>query len=315
MSREIKTALLVLVAIVLFIWGFSFLKGSDILSSDTKLYVKYTNVEGLGIGAPVTVSGHPIGKVSKITLDNQDASLLVELTISNSEFPIQKTAKANIYEPSLIGNKQIQIVPDFKSSDLISDGDYLQGEVVAGIAAALTGKLDPLTSKIDSIMVQADLTLRSLNNVLDSKTQAHLKQTFASLESTVKSFDVLAKDASQLVGQNKGKLNASIANVEKITADFAKVTEALAQADIDGAVKNLQSTMENVNAVLAGIEQGQGSLGKLAKDEALYTNLTNTSKEMELLLEDLRLNPTRYINISIFGKKNKPYVAPAEQTP
>lgn len=312
MSKEIKTALLVLGSIGLFIWGFSFLKGSDIFSSDTKLFVKYANVEGLIVGAPVTVSGHPIGKVSNITLNNQDASLVVEMTISNDEFPIQKTAKAQIYEPSLIGNKQIQIVPDFQNANLVADGDYLEGGIQAGLTTALAAKLDPLTAKIDSIMVQAEVTLRSLNNVLDAKSQANLKQTFASLESTMRSFDALAKDANQLVGQNKQKLNATLTNVEKMSHDFAQVSDALAKADIKGAVSSLESTLHNVDNLMKEIEQGKGSLGKLAKDESLYNNLDKTSKQMHLLLEDLRLNPTRYVNISVFGKKNKPYVAPEE---
>jgi phospholipid/cholesterol/gamma-HCH transport system substrate-binding protein len=104
-----------------------------------------------------------------------------------------------------------------------------------------------------------------------------------------------------------------LANLDKTTANFSKISDSLAQAPIGKTIKTLDATLQKADLLLADIQAGKGSLGKLAKDDALYTNFTKTTKELELLLQDLRLNPTRYINVSLFGKKNKPYAAPAAQ--
>lgn len=104
-TKEIKTAILVIASILLFIWGYGFLKGSDILTNDKTLFVEYDNVEGLVASAPVTINGLVVGKIRKITLNNTTAKLLVEMQITNEDFPISKSSQANIYEPGLIGGK------------------------------------------------------------------------------------------------------------------------------------------------------------------------------------------------------------------
>ena len=92
------------------------------------------------------------------------------------------------------------------------------------------------------------------------------------------------------------------------------MSDSLAKANLGQTVRNLEKTLANVDKIMTDIEQGKGTMGKLMKDDAMYNNFTNTSKELELLLQDVRLNPTRYVNVSVFGKKNKPYVAPVNDT-
>ena len=114
-----------------------------------------------------------------------------------------------------------------------------------------------------------------------------------------------------MLADNKVKIKSTITNIDKASANFAKVSDSIAKINISNTVKKLENTLANVDKILVDVQSGKGTLGKLAKDDALYTNFSKTSKELELLLQDLRLNPTRYVNVSLFGKKNKPYKAPA----
>lgn len=168
LTREIKTAILVIASILLFIWGYSFLKGRDLFSSYTTLYVEYDSVEGLAPSAPVTLNGLGIGKIEKITINPSNGKLLVELQIK-TDFPISKTSIATIYEPGFIGGKQIAIEPNFSDKTVVESGDRLKANLRLGLTESLSKKLVPLQDKIDKILVNADVLISGFNTVLDKK--------------------------------------------------------------------------------------------------------------------------------------------------
>lgn len=312
-TREIKTAVLVIASILLFIWGYSFLKGRDLLTNYRTLYVRYDNVEGLSPSAPVTLNGFVIGKVDNIQLDNKTAHFIVELQIK-SDFPIAKSSEANIYEPGFIGGKQIQVVPNFSDPTIAESGDFLPGRIIPGAISSLAEKLTPLQEKVEKMVVSADVLLTNLNSTLDAKTRANLQSSLANLNETLAEFKGVAANANDMLADNKSKISSTLANADKASANFAKISDSIAKADLGGTIKKLDATLASVDKIMADLNAGKGTAGKMLKDEALYTNLTKTSKELELLLQDLRLNPTRYVNVSLFGKKNKPYVAPKSET-
>lgn len=309
-TKEIKTAILVIASILLFIWGYSFLKGRDLFSNYKTLYVQYDNVEGLAASAPVTINGLIIGKVSSIKIQENSGKLVVELQIK-SDFPISKTSEVNIYEPGLIGGKQIQIIPNLQDKNLVQSGDFLKGRIVPGLTALVGEKLTPLQEKIEKMVVSADSLLTNLNTILDAKTKANLKSSLANLDATLAEFKVASKTVNAMLTSNESKISNTISNVEKASNNFSKISDSIAKANIGQTVKKLETTLASVDKVMADLQSGKGTMGKLLKDESLYNNFNNTSKELELLLQDLRLNPTRYVNVSLFGKKNKPYKAPS----
>lgn len=311
LSREIKTAILVISAILLFIWGYSFLKGTDILSNHKTIYVLYDDVEGLMSSSPVTINGLIIGKVKNIQFSDDSGKLLVELQI-NSDFKISKSSLARIYEPGLIGGKQIQIVPNLDDKTFIEDGGYLKGGVKPGLTELVSEKLAPLQEKIEKAMESADLVLLNVNSLLDEKAKNDLKKSFSELSETLSALNQASNGANELISSNKGKLNNVVTNFEKVSSNFEKISDSLAQANLKQTVQNLEKTLASVDKIMANLEAGNGTMGKLLKDDKMYENFTKSSKELELLLQDLRLNPTRYVNVSLFGKKNKPYVAPKE---
>nr|WP_294923818.1 MlaD family protein [uncultured Flavobacterium sp.] len=311
LTREIKTAILVIASILLFIWGYSFLKGKDLFTDYKTFYVEYNNVEDLAQSAPVTLNGLGIGKVNKITINETTGRLTVELQLK-TDFPISKTSKAAMYSPSLIGGKQIKIIPNLADKDLATDGQTLEAAVELGLTESLGGKIEPIQQKLDLMLANINTLVSGLNNVLDKKGQEDLKKSLSELSQTMEQFHRASGSLNSILDTNKAQINGVVTNFNKMSNNFNKISDSLNKADLGKTVRNLNQTLAKVDGIMSNLNSGKGTAGKLLNDDALYNNLSKTSKELELLLQDVRLNPTRYINVSVFGKKNKPYVGPTE---
>lgn len=313
LKREIKTAILAISAILLFIWGYSFLKGKDLFTNYKTFYVEYDNVEGLASSTPVTLNGLIIGKVSSITLDENTGKLIVELQLK-TDFPISKSSVATIYEPGFIAGKQIAIYPNFSDKTLALDGQKLKGTIQLGLTASVGEKLVPIQEKMEKLMLNADNLITGLNNVLDNNGQEDLKNSLAALSKTTVEFHKASLSLNTILDDNKVQIKGVVSNFNKISSNFTKISDSLNKADLGKTAKSLQKTLNDVDAIMANLQAGKGTMGKMLNDEDLYKNLDRTTKELELLLQDVRLYPTRYVNVSLFGKKNKPYVAPVNDS-
>jgi phospholipid/cholesterol/gamma-HCH transport system substrate-binding protein len=307
-TKEIKTAILVICSILLFIWGYYFLKGRDLLSNYATFLVKYENVDGLVTSAPVTINGLIVGKVNSIKL-NKDWSSMVELQI-NGDYKITKNSTAELYSPGPIGGKQVAIIPNKDTKEIANSGEYLLSSTKLGLTEQVSKEIKPIKDKLNTVLENANTMLININQVLDAKTQENLKSSLENLNATLAEFREISKSANSMLADNKTKISATMTNVENASSNFSKLSDSLAQANIGATVKKLENTLVSVDKLMADVQSGKGTLGKLAKDETMYNNFTKASKELELLLQDLRLNPTRYVNVSLFGKKNKPYKAP-----
>lgn len=313
LTREIKTAILVIASILLFIWGYSFLKGRELFSTYQTFYAEYDSVEGLANSAPVTLNGLVIGKVTVIKINQVTGKLMVEMQVK-TDFPISKSSAATLYEPSFIGGKQIAIEPNYKDKVLAEDGQMLQTNVRAGLTESLGNQLGPIQKKLEKIMTNADVLISGINNVLDKKRQEDLKVSLSELSQTMIQFHKASASMNVILDENKTQIKGVVTNLNKVSGDFAQISDSIKKANLGKTVKELNATIAKVNGIMKGIESGKGTMGKLINDEALYSNLEKTSRELELLLQDVRLYPTRYVNISLFGKKNKPYTGPPSDT-
>lgn len=309
LSKEIKTAILVVSGIILVIFGYNYLKGQNLLDASRSFFVVYDNVEGISASTPVTINGFPVGKVANIGFtDDNSGQILIKLLVNN-DFEFSKNSRAELYETGLIGGKAIAIIPAFDGDEKAKNDTYLKGTVKAGLTELVNQRLTPLQEKIEKMMVSADSVLIGINNVLNEDTQDNLKASVSSLSVTLESFAQTSKSIEDLLANNKQKLNTTVDNFEKISTNLTKATNAIAKTDIDQTVSNLEATIKNFNTILAKVESGEGSIGKLLKDDNLYNNLEGASLQLEQLLEDLKLNPKRYVHFSLFGKKAKQYDA------
>ncbi|PDS24384.1 MlaD family protein [Flavobacterium branchiophilum] len=311
-TREIKTAILVIASILLFIWGYSFLKGKDLFTSYNTFFVKYDNVEGLVVSSPITINGRVVGKVIGIKLD-ENWQNIVELQVKE-EFHITPSTVAEIYAPSPIGGKQIALIPNKSEKTLAENGAFLKSNSKLGMAEALAAQMVPLKTKIETLLDNANIMLQNMNQVLDQKAQQDIKASLSNLNKTLAEFHTASTQVNGMLADNKSKMNGIVTNFHKVSGDFTKISDSLSHANIGKTVKNLEQTLVSVNKIMNNLQAGKGSMGKMLNDDAMYNNLAKTSKELELLLQDVRLYPTRYVNVSLFGKKNKPYIAPTIDT-
>lgn len=309
-SREVKVGALVISGIVLFIYGFNYLKGKDLFNKSDTFYTEYTNVEGLVPSTPVTINGLNVGTVTEIGFKGDGSGKLAVKLVVNSDFKFSKNSKAELYETGLIGGKAVAIIPAFDGAVNAKNGDVLQGSVKAGLTDLVNQRLTPLQEKIEIMMVGADSLLSNVNEVFDEQTKANLRASISSLNDIVSNFKETSKAIDLLVAGNEEKLKTTLTNVDNIASNLSKTTAQLAEADLKQTIATLEATMQNFKSMSSKITQGEGSIGKLLNDETLYNNLEGASREMESLILDIKLHPARYRRI--LSKKEIPYEAPDE---
>jgi phospholipid/cholesterol/gamma-HCH transport system substrate-binding protein len=309
LSREVKTGIIVVAGIIAFIFGLSYLKSSPLFENNKTFYAVYDNVGGLQPGTQVSINGYNVGNVTSIKFKDSSGKLLVTISINN-EFEFSENSVAELFDTGIIGGKGVQIVPVFDQAPMAKSGDTLKSQIKPGLTELVQQKLTPLQMKVEGAVSHADSLLMNVNQILDDPTKNKLQETIVSLNELVRAFKGSADNLNVLLENNKTQLDSSLKNVSKITSNFSQLSDSLVSADLGGTLSEFQSTVIKLNGILSKIENGEGSLGKLSKDEALYDNLAAASRELDLLLQDFRLNPKRYVNVSVFGKKQKEYTLP-----
>ena len=309
LSRELKTGIIVIGGILLFVLGFSYLKSTPIFNDSRTFYAVYESVGGLQPGTQVSINGLSVGKVNDIRFKDASGDLLVTFSVENS-FKFSKNSKAVLYDTGIIGGKGIQIMPILDGAPMAQSNDTLASTIKPGLTDLVQQNLAPLQLKVEGAVTNADSLLINFNDILDDATKKNLKESITGLNGVIKSFQTSALAFNGLLEDNKSQLDSSITNINNMTRNFSKLSESIANVGIVETMKDLQTTIGNLNQMLAKVEKGDGSLGKLVNDKELYENLTSASKELDLLLQDFRLNPKRYVNVSVFGKKQKDYTLP-----
>ncbi|MDT7830178.1 MlaD family protein [Pricia sp. S334] len=311
LSREIKTGIIVVGGILLFVLGFSYLKSSPLFEDGKTFYAVYDDVGGLQTGTPVTINGLTVGNVNGIKFKDASGNLVVTFSVKN-KFQFSRNSQAELYDTGIIGGKGIQIKPVFDGAATAQSGDTLPTNTQPGLTELLQNQLTPLQRKVEDAFTNADTLLQNVNEVLDNNAKKDLRQTLSGLNQTVASFKRSADALNRILNDNEEKLGNSLTNFEELTANFATLSDSLNNAGLNRTLASLESSVANLDGLMARMNSGDGTLGKLLSDEKLYTNLNNASRELDLLLQDLRLNPKRYVNVSVFGKKQREYELPED---
>ncbi len=310
LSREIKTGLIVILGILCVILGYGFLKSSSFFDNNLTLYAVYQNVGGLQTGTTVSINGKNVGTVNAIKFKDASGKLLVTFSV-NRDLAFTNSSTVELYDTGLIGGKGLRINPVFEGTP-IADKDTLSTTTKASLSEVADRKLSPILEKFESALTDADSVMLNVNAVLDKKAKRDLRQSISDLSFLMADLKGTAGSLNRLLKNNESSLDNALGNFETLTDNFAKLSDSLNNAGLGRTLASLESTISNLNQIMSKIEKGDGTLGKLMHDEALYTNLNNASRELDLLLQDFRLNPKRYVNVSVFGKKQKEYELPEE---
>jgi len=312
-SKEIKIGLLLLISILVFFAGFYFLRGSNIFNPENEYYAYYDNVQGLQASSPVQIRGLSVGKVSKIELNGTGGKIKVTLAIPKKT-PIPSNTIANLGSIDLLGTKGIALEIG-NSSTLAADEAVLPSTTEGGIIEAISTEVNPLLQDVRHAVSIVDSILLTVNSILSDQTRIEFQQSITSLNHTMRNFEGISNKLSARgdeLAQTISNANSISGNLAKNNAQISRIlqnldttTNNLKNAPIDRTITELRTAAEELKLVMQKINNGEGSIGKAVNDPQLYNELNNTLNKFGVLVEDLQKHPSRYINITVFGRKAK----------
>tara|TARA_A100001011_G_scaffold336521_1_gene366112 strand:+ start:104 stop:1051 length:948 start_codon:yes stop_codon:yes gene_type:complete len=305
LSKETKTAIFAIAGFALFFIGFNYLKSNDVFVRDNIFYAVYDNAEGLVPGTAVTIQGFQVGTIDEVSLLPDNQQIVVRFRVE-TKYEFSKSSTAKIYEAGLLGGKSLAVDPSFDGADRAISGDTLQGLIAPGLSELVNDKLTPLQEKIESMITHADSVLIAVNTVLNTDAQLQLQSSIANLNTSISNFRSISETIDNSLAED-GALNQTINNLAELTDDLSVVSSILKEANLGVTFDDLGSAVSNLSQILDRIEKGEGSLGQLVTKDDLHQSLEQTNKQIQLLLEDMRLNPKRYVHFSLFGKKQVKY--------
>ena len=318
-GREIKIGVLVLLGGVLLVLGVNYLKGFDPFGKGRAFNAVYDRIDGLAVSNPVVVNGFKVGQVSAIEFDTRgNGALRVTFVIDQPNLQLPDDTKARIVSNDLFGTKAIALIAG-RSTGIAQPGDTLPSEIEMGIAESVKQELIPLRQRTDQLIAGVDEILLNLQTVFQDSATQGLPKAFESIQRTMENLESTSRTLDMTVEENRTALRGIVDNMENLTGfindqqsnlsnalgNFSQISDSLANLELASTLKRADASIAELNRVLEGLNAGEGSLGKLLKSDSLHDGLLATNKELQFLLNDLYLNPQRYVRISVFGGKEK----------
>jgi phospholipid/cholesterol/gamma-HCH transport system substrate-binding protein len=321
LSKEIKIGATMVAAIAALIIGIQFLKGIDIFVNSRTFYGLYDQVDGLNSSSPVTVNGLKIGQIKEIELStSHPGKVLVSISVTNRDFVFPRDSKVHLESLDLLGSKSIAIVVG-KSQELAQDGDTLMTSMENGIMNEVNKKIAPLKIKAEGLLSSMDSVLAVVDDLLRKDARPNLDKSFESLRRTLESIERTSNDLDGVLKEQNvrlgnvlknlesltGNLNASNADFTNIIHNFSMLSDSLVKADVAKVITEAAETLGTASEVMEKVNKGEGSMGQLINDDELYNRLNSASDNLDALLEDFRLNPKKYISISLIERRGGDY--------
>jgi len=320
LSKEFVIGVVVVIAIAMLYLGVNYLKGVNLLSRQQTYYGVYANSAGLIPSNPVVLNGFKIGIVKDVYMnENGDGSIIAVVVLNDGNLKIPNDTELQIRDADLFGGKSIEVVLG-KSTVLANNKDTLSSSVSMGLTESIKSEIEPLKKKTSELFASVDSILNSVNSVLNDANTGDLGDIFRSLKETMQDLEGTSDKLNRILDRNGTRVDDILINVESISENLKNnngtLTKAIKNAETftDSLAKlNLSSTIRKVDQVMgefaqisADINSGKGSIGKLVNNDSLHTELVNASHSLDLLLNDMRVHPGRYLSFSVFGGKKEP---------
>lgn len=314
-SNETKVGTVAVVAIVLLILGFNFLKGKQLFSKSTILYAKFENVQGLANSNQVVINGLQVGTVYDIAPTKDMHQILVTLNITKDiNIPVNSVA---IIKSSLLGTTTLDIKLG-SAATYLKPKDTVATEVNFGLLNDVLKKVDPVLYQVTNAVASIDTFLKNLNNIVDPRAKNNIGTTLDNLKVLTASLTVSSASLQELLNTQTGTLAKTLNNLSSVTGNLAsnndkisgvltnldKTATNLSQLNLQKTLDSLDATINSLKDIVGKLDTNNGTIGMLLNDPSLYKNLASTANKLNLLIDDIRVNPKRYVNISILGKKN-----------
>ncbi len=304
MKKEVKIGIFTILMILAAWGGVRFLSGIDLFSSDNEYYASYDQIDGVQSASPIFIKGVKVGSVSEVVLNpTYDADVILRFRI-NGDIKIPKNSEARIYNSSMMGPMAIDLILG-DSNEFLSEGDEINSSRDKGLLDTASSELGFLKDRIDNITSELTTTLENLNYLLEGNTK-NITNTLANMDALSANLNILVEKnqeslttmvggfskLSETMGDRAPQIDSIIRNINALTAD-------LSEAQVGSS---LTESLDQINTLMAQLNNTEGSLGKILNDEKLYLNLTSATGNLDSLLYDFKENPARYINVSVFGR-------------
>ncbi|NUM51197.1 MAG: MCE family protein [Flavobacteriales bacterium] len=323
-KKEIIVGFTVLLAIGLLAWGANYLKGTNLFAVGKSYYAVYPKVDGLAEAGPVMYNGYKVGTINEIYFHpSYNGTIVVRFSVNEKGLKLKKDAIATIKSADILGTKAIDLHPGI-SQIILKPGDTLLASIDKTLTEEVNAQILPLKVKVESLIGSLDTAITKITSVFNEG--GDLDESFASIKRSMQTFEKTAKRIDTLFKNESGNIAGIIQHVRGISANldkngdkltnviknFSSLSDSLAAADIAGTINNTKKAMEQLTGIMEKINKGEGSMGMLMHNDTLYRNLAAASRDLDLLMEDMRLHPGRYVRFSVFGKKDKSYKGDAK---
>jgi len=315
----------VVVLLALAFWGVNYLKQNDVFNERRTYYAVYNTVDGLTKDRLVFIHGLQVGRVTEVRFAGDGSGRITVAFQMDDPFPITKTTTAKIVSQDLLGTKAIDLILSDDGTTAVS-GDTLPSAIELNLTDEVNKQVAPIKQKAEQLIGSIDTVMLYVQSLLNENTRDNISSTFASinrsfetLENTVTLFDRILSDNEEAIGGTMSNLESITANLKKnnehlagILKNTEQLTDSLANMQLASTVNALETTVEGLNVIMDRVNSGEGSLGKMIQDPAVYDNLNAATRELEELLYDIKINPSRYVRVSVFGG-SKAYVKPEDK--
>ena len=321
LTNETKIGALTSIAIVLLILGFNFLKGKDLFSHSKKIYAVFKNVDGLELSNMVSIKGLNVGSVYAIKATDKNIDGILVTISMKQDVNIPKNSIATI-NAGLINSSNI-IIQKGDATEYVDDGDTLRTIEKGSILGEFQTSLNPVINTLNGTLGSLDSLIQVVGSLFNPAVKNNFSSIIANLAKSSASLQIMLNDRTSSLARSMVHLDSFTNNLannnQRITGtldNLEKTTGKLANAKIDETLQSAQGAMNSLKDAINKVNSPNGTLGLLLNDKKLYLNLENTTRSLNILLDDLRLHPKRYVNISVFGSKDKkgPLMAPLNDT-
>ena len=316
-SNETKVGALTVIAVTLIILGFNFLRGKTIFKSGNFIYAKYADTKGLIVSNPVFVNGYQVGSVFEIENQKDNLAQIIVAVKLNEPYKIPDNSVATIQDNPL-GISSISIVLG-NSTNFFKHGDTIKTAPAASLLGDFVNTLSPLGEKTNNAITSLDKVLNNINAVLNDNNKDKLQSILENLAVTTKSLSTSVAAIEVMLQKQNGSIAQTFDNVNNFTknlnennqklnniiSNLDNASQAVKDADLNKTIKTIQLAVANLNISLQKLNSGTGTAAKLMNDSSFYNELQGTLKSINTLVDDIKVHPKRYINVSVFGKKDK----------
>ncbi len=321
LSKEAKVGIVTTIAIACFIYGFSFLKGKNFFSSQRKFYAVYNDIDGLVEANPLLINGFRVGMVGDIQFAGDNSGKVLVTLVVNNDINIPKNSIARVVSSDLLGSKAIQLILG-NAKNYAQTNDTLVSDQEDNLKAAVNKTIAPLQKKAEGLIASIDSVMVVVQQVFNESARQNLAKSFESIKGAITSLETTSFRLDTLVASEKSKISNILSKINHLATtldnnsdklanviqNFSNISDSIAQSNLKQAINNADVALNQAATIMTKINKGEGTMGMLVNNDSLYRKLDKSSEDLDKLLKDLRINPERYVHISVFGRKdrNKP---------